>query len=802
MNPSKKTSANPWTIEELKKVKEFKESHNGKTLDQMAAELSIQLGRTVPTTRARLGQINRHLGNMEKKLAIPKPSIPEAFRMKVSTPPSNNANESSTELSIDNSLPVSVNNDDNTLPEANGLNECTFIIPKFTESSENFVFHSYSTTPKNGESTNNIVSQICSTPDVGLLFSQSPTAENVDTPFKMNNPLKRQRVFTSSPIKEFRTCSTQTNIIETISTATSPIKLQEQPNNDQIIQDDIDMSSESIIPLNVTQDQIIITETQADQSLKMAREYFGGKPYTGQQKLVAEKYPSPDEMKILVAQDCKKAANFIFNHEKNESYQAPNNEELVRFFSEAWNKPKPTNGNKYKIEQNYGPKNGNNLSITSQLKVQEVVDAITRMNTSGAPGPDGAPINNIKLDESMEITSNKGNSFKYLGVTILPNGAIQQATVKDLKEMIKKVDSVKIDGRAKFRIMERYGLPQLLFIMEQSDQTRAELRKLNGCYRNFVRKIHSLRHDFPNDGIHLKPQNGGIGATDIEERIARGKYNSTTKMINDTTSKSFVKIVNKSKIKKVRTDNAKYLTIGDDDTDLKGKHQEKLINHLSKSARVNTSAKPFYKNKRANRWITNQRIPNKLKNDFFKLRYNIMPTRSSTRFFNGGKIRCRGCGGPTENVKHLISKCPANHGLITLRHNSIIKELIRIGSRNPETTRIFQEKTFETTDGRIKPDLILVSNRTAKVFEVAVPFEENDSTLETNYQNKLKKYKKHHDIIAESLQADRVIFEPIIFGALGDVHEKSASAIVRNFRTNKYSIADLSQLMLRKSRNM
>ncbi|KAI3388835.1 hypothetical protein SNEBB_005019 [Seison nebaliae] len=130
MNPSKKTSANPWTIEELKKVKEFKEVNR----------------RTVRTTRARLGQINRHLGNMEKKLAIPKPSIPEAFRMKVSTPPSNNANQSSTQLSIDNSLPVSVNNDDNTLPEANGLNECTFIIPKVTESSENFVFHSHSTT--------------------------------------------------------------------------------------------------------------------------------------------------------------------------------------------------------------------------------------------------------------------------------------------------------------------------------------------------------------------------------------------------------------------------------------------------------------------------------------------------------------------------------------------------------------------------------------------------------------------------------------------------------------------------------
>ncbi|KAI3384328.1 hypothetical protein SNEBB_010903 [Seison nebaliae] len=649
------------------------------------------------------------------------------------------------------------------------ITESIISIPKFTESTIQFTFPDHSTTPnKNEEPTNNIASQICSTPDVGILFSQSPTAVNVGSSLKSNNPLKRQRVYTSSPRKEFRTCSTQTDTIETKSTATSPILIQEKSITDnQIIQDDINMSSESIVPLTNTQDLIVVSETPSDQSLRMAREYFGGKPYTGQQKLVTEKFPTPEEMKALVAQDCKKAANFIFNFEKNKSHQSPDREQLIKFFSEAWNKPKPPDGNKFKIENNYG-----------------------------------ASINTIKVDDTMELTTNKNNPFRYLGVTILPSGAIQQVTVKDLKDMINKVDAVKIDGRAKFRIMERYGLPQLLFTMEHSDQTRAELRKLNGCYRNFVRKIHSLRHDFPNDGIHLKPQNGGIGATDIEERIARGKYNSATKMINDNSSKSFVNIVNKSKIKKVRTDNAKYLRIGDDDTDLKGKHQEKLIDHLSKSARVNTSAQPFYKNKRANRWITNQRIPNKMKNDFFKLRYNIMPTRSSTRFFNGGKTRCRGCGGPTENVKHLISKCPANQGLITLRHNCIIKELTKIGSRNTENTKIYQEKVFETADGRIKPDLILVTNRIAKVFEVAVPFEDNDSTLENNYQNKLKKYKKHNDIIAESLQVDRVIFEPIIFGALGDVHEKSANAIVRNFRTNKFTIADLSQLMLRKSRNM
>ncbi|KAI3379629.1 hypothetical protein SNEBB_010516, partial [Seison nebaliae] len=576
-----------------------------------------------------------------------------------------------------------------------------------------------------------------------------PTDENVNNLSK-DNPLKRQRVDHPSPIKQYRSVYTQTTKTEMISSSTSPTRHNLQSG------EDIDMSSNSNDRTAASPDLIVIEHKSDDQSLKMARDYFGGKPYVGQQKVVSQPYPTDEEMKLLVAQDPKKAANFIFHQNKNTETQYPPKDQLIKFFSEAWNKAKPPNGNSIKPI-----KVGNDFTIK--------------------PGPE--------------------NSFKYLGVRILQNGLIQEVTVKDLKTMISKVDKTKLDGRSKFRLMERYGLPQLLFIMENSDQTRAELRKLNGCYRNFVRKIHSLRHDFPNDGLHLKPHNGGLGATDIEERVARGKYNSATKMINDNSSKAFTNVVEKSKVKKIRADNAKYLSIGEDDTDLKDKHQDKLINHLSKSARVNSSAKVFFKNKRANKWINNSRIPNKMKTDFLKLRYNIMPTRSSTKFFNGGKTRCRGCGGPSESVKHLISKCSANQGLITLRHNAIIKELIRIGSRQ-EDTRIYQEKVFNTAEGRIKPDLILVNDNTAKVFEVAVTFEDNENTLNQMYDAKFKKYKKHQDIIAESLQVERVIFEPLILGAMGDLNDKSANAIIRSFKTNKYTIADILLIILRKSRNM
>ncbi|KAI3390210.1 hypothetical protein SNEBB_011167 [Seison nebaliae] len=493
-----------------------------------------------------------------------------------------------------------------------------------------------------------------------------------------------------------------------------------------------------IIPLSPS--QINIVQVAEDNSMKMARDYFGGKPFEGQQKIAAEKFPAPKELKKLAAEDMRKAAYFIFDHQKNEEVKYCNE-------SSAANKP-------------------------------------------------------IKINESFLIEPNNEPKFKYLGVNILANGNVEEITSKDLRDMIEKVEKSKLDGKTKFRLMERYGLAKLIFVMENSDQTRAELRRLNGQYRKFVRKINGLRHDFKNEGLHLKPINGGYGATDIEERIARGKYNSASKMVNDQSSKAFSKVVAKSKIPKIRMNNAKYLKISkpEDELDLRGFHQNNLLKRLVKSNRVRESAKPFFNNKRANRWITNDRIQHKYKTDFMKMRYNLMPTRSSTRFFNGGHSRCRGCGGQSESVKHLISKCPKNKGLITLRHNAVIDFLLKIGTRH--ATEIHKEKTFQTADGIIKPDLITVSNNIAKVFEVAVTFEDDDTSLDKMYKEKMAKYQKHKEVIGEALKVNTVLFEPIILGAAGNIHDKSANSIARNFKSSKFTMADLLFLIMKKSRNM
>ncbi|KAI3381935.1 hypothetical protein SNEBB_011144, partial [Seison nebaliae] len=537
-----------------------------------------------------------------------------------------------------------------------------------------------------------ITSQTCGNTDVTLSSSQPPTDEVIVTVPNSTNPRKRQRIHSeSNPVIEAISTGTQTDPLPECftSTSTSPIRFPIDNSSSPPI--DIDMATDSVTLLPPSPSQIIITKPNDDQTLKMARDYFGGKPYAGQQKLVADKYPKPSELRKLAAEDPKKAANFIFNYKKEERIEYPEKPKLIKFFEDAWNKPDPPNG--------------------------------------------GQKIKEIKVDEHTVLRPGQNDKFKYLGVNILANGQVEQVSLHQFKEMLAKIDGTKLDGRTKFKLMEKYGLPKLLFIMENSDQTRAELRKINGCYRNFVRKVHSLRHDFTVSGLHLKPHNGGIGATDIEERVARGKYNATTKMINDQSSKSFRKVVEKSKIVKVRRDNAKYLAIGEDDTDLRSQHQHRLLSRLTKSARVNTTAKSFFENKRANRWINNDRIPSKLRNDFFKLRYNIMPTRSST----------------SETVKHLISKCTANKGLITLRHNEVINHLLRIGPRNKDA-RVYKEKTFMTGDGYIKPDLIMITNNMAKVFEIAVPYEEDEKALETLYNTKLKKYKKHEAILKENLQ--------------------------------------------------
>ncbi|KAI3378729.1 hypothetical protein SNEBB_007785 [Seison nebaliae] len=803
MSSTKKTSANPWTIEELRQVKEFKEKHVGQmTLDQMAASLSVQLERSIPTTRARLAQINKYVDLMENKLATPKLPIPDIFRTMakegtfsntpvksmdkmhyasikpISPSPSSRTNISSS-LSRSSSKMT-----DETPPDKRP----NLSIPKFACINGKFTF-SPSTDGNSNETTSTSIPQpICDKTMAITQESESPTHDSVVDIAIYENPLKRPRSSLYPPAQrtsietQMNDQSTQTNFshinldgqqptTQQISIGTQTGKISQAISNatiEEIIISDTEMEDESIKIIQPTPDRIIITKQDDDNTMRMARDYFGGKPFKGQQRITAEKFPSKDQLRKLATEDMKKAAYFIFDHKKNEEEKYCSDDQIRQFFKEAWNKSSPRQPSTFNIKHNYG-------------------------SSSKA----------MKIDEHFTIKPTSSEKFKYLGVDILPNGHIQQITSTDLKEMINKVEKSGLSGRIKFKLMEKYGLPKLIFKMENSDQTRAELRRLNGQYRKFVRKIHGLRHDFPNDGLHLLPINGGYGATDIEERIARGKYNSSCKMIGDDTSKSFKTVVQKSKVPKIRADNAKYLKINkpEDEIDLRNFHQTKLLNRLTKSQRVNQSAKPFFKNKRANKWITNDRIPQKFKTDFMKIRYNIMPTRSSTHFFNGGKTKCRGCGAPSENVKHIISKCPANKGLITLRHNAVIQFLLNLGTRD-RAAKTLQEKTFKTMDGLIKPDLIIISNNIARVFEVAVPYEADENTLETNFKEKLKKYEKHKAIIGNELQVHTVLFEPLILGAMGDVHDKSANSIVRYFKTTRFSIPDLSQLMLKKSRNM
>ncbi|KAI3383440.1 hypothetical protein SNEBB_007068, partial [Seison nebaliae] len=727
-----------WTMEELRKVKKFKEENPQLTLDQMATKLSVSLGRTFSTTRARLGQIDRHIDQMELKMATPKQPIPDIFR--------------------------SITNKENSPSKSTRKeeeNECdkAMKLQSFSElcSQEKFHFTNGTDTPitdstitildnKNANDGNN---QLCDISPIKFLSSLIPTTNDVILGNRNNEKRRRcnsTNIFNSNCPK----CDT---IKVHMATQTDDPSIKD---NDIILINESSNNNELMIIDPPANDHIIIELDSPDQTLKMARDYFGGKPFEGQQKLKAENYPTDNELVKLAREDMKKAANFIFTYDKSNKTKFPEQKVLSEYFMNAWNKDPPsTKFDKFDYES------GNSID---------------------------------HLQEKQ---------FRYLGVEIDQFGNVKQTTIQDFKELIEKVNKTPLDGRTKFKIVEKFGLPKVLFQMSNSDQTRAELRKINGAYRRFVRNTHRFRHDFPSDAIHLKPNNGGIGATDIEESVARSIYNSSSKMLEDTTSKYFQKVVKEANVAKTRNDNAKYLKIDKmkQPMELNEYHQEKLLNNISKSQRVAETAKSFFKNKRANKWIKNERLPAKIRNDFFKLRFNIMPTNSTTHFFNGGKKKCRGCGGPSENVKHIITKCPATKGLVMDRHNEIMRMLIGIGQRQ-RGAKIYQEKCFRTEDGIIKPDLIVVNGNTAKVMEIAVTMEENENSLGKIFKEKLAKYNKYSHIFQEELGVQNVIYEPIVMGALGDVHNQSAASIVRNFKTTKFSIQDISTMLLRRARNM
>lgn len=127
------------------------------------------------------------------------------------------------------------------------------------------------------------------------------------------------------------------------------------------------------------------------------------------------------------------------------------------------------------------------------------------------------------------------------------------------------------------------------------------------------------------------------------------------------------------------------------------------------------------------------------------LRFACLYNRSRcARGRSDKKLLCRhGCEAP-EIVSHMIQQCYSTHASRILRHDSLVYYLRRILQYRNYT--VHKEPTFTVGSNTLKPDLVVYSSERTVVLDVQII---NDQfSLSTSHENKVKKYEVLHDQLA------------------------------------------------------
>ena len=196
-------------------------------------------------------------------------------------------------------------------------------------------------------------------------------------------------------------------------------------------------------------------------------------------------------------------------------------------------------------------------------------------------------------------------------------------------------------------------------------------------------------------------------------------------------------------------------------------------------------------------WIRHpEKVFSKLFRRGFKLRSNLLSTR--VRKARGrpspSNVLCRhGCQAH-ESLQHIVQRCPYTHRTRISRHDKIVKHLVKIAKRN--SLRVLVEPQIPHTSTFMKPDIILIRDKTAVVVDVQVC---GDSNADLAFKTKAQKYGSplcHANIMkylrAMSITVDSLQQAPFVISFKGIFFKKSIKAARSLFSFSSFDFSHLS----------
>ena len=323
---------------------------------------------------------------------------------------------------------------------------------------------------------------------------------------------------------------------------------------------------------------------------------------------------------------------------------------------------------------------------------------------------------------------------KYLGCSFNIHGDINIPS-EQWSTWLENIQKAPLKPDQKARAIKNATVPRLTHILRLSRCGTCQLRKIERQVRKSLKRCLHLPEWTPNAWIHC---NTGGGLPNLTEVIVTARVKAWRKMTlsTDFCISETAKMMNPYILKLKKNLKCQLIPAKKMKAAFHKKRLESLETVMNGKA-LSTMAS------QRRPWLWDGSLWGGKQINAIKIISGTLPNKINLHRgkTTPSKILCRRCMKVPETDIHILSECPLNKNVISKRHNLLARKIAKELKKSHPTADIWQERTWQIDQERLKPDITMILQEKAYFIELTVPYEKSLDTLKRREDEKEEKYK-------------------------------------------------------------
>ena len=328
---------------------------------------------------------------------------------------------------------------------------------------------------------------------------------------------------------------------------------------------------------------------------------------------------------------------------------------------------------------------------------------------------------------------------KYLGLEVGPSGIRnttrnQDEEVARVEELLGRIGSARLKPMQKLIVLREYMVPRMLYKYSKGPCSLNLLDRLDQRVRTAVKRWLHLPRTIPTALLKLSLRDGGTAVPALVEKVALAKMRLMHSL--NVSEDPVVRAVITADLWGHDARNlARHFQLEDFSHDAarawKSQLRRKHKDDWSRSWH-GSGAQAFFDDPGANRLMRSADVSGRLPLDLLRLRAQTGNCRVSAavgRVPNRelANLTCRHCQEGSEDLCHLLQRCPVLRHHRVRRHNRILAKMTTWLNQIGWT--VVSEPTIRSGHTVIRPDLVIQKDDSVRVLDLFVPWERSVDAL-------------------------------------------------------------------------